>query len=301
MTVFARDNGSAFLESSTTVSITVLDVNDNKPLFNEKNLHAQILENTKGENDLVLIQSTDQDIGSNAEIVYSLHHDLFSIHPITGQVKVLRSLDREETDKYNITVVARDKGNPSLSTEAVLKVDVLDVDDNCPVFASSFYKETISENLPFGTSILKVSATDSDLGENARLNYGIMESNDRGAFTIDAYSGWITVAKSDKVDREFSEVYHLLVKAGSTSCGFSSGDTDIGDGGKPVENNFTLSNVYITITDLNDNAPVILNDYQKIDYENVTVDEIVIVKANDKDLGKGGEVSGLLFIGISLS
>nr|XP_047123814.1 protocadherin Fat 4 [Hydra vulgaris] len=288
LTIFARDNGDVPLENFITVNITVLDVNDNYPIFNEDELHAEIKENCKGISDLVKLQATDQDIGSNAQILYSLQHDLFSIDSITGQVKVLRALDREEISQYNITVVARDKGNPSLHTEAFLIVYVLDMDDNCPVFTSSFYKETILENLPYGTFILQVTATDKDIGANADLNYGILESNDRGAFKIDSVSGWITVMTSDKVDREFSEVYHLLIKAGSTSCGYTESD-NVGEEGE-VKNNYTVANVYITVTDINDNAPIILNVENKIYYENVLTTDIVVVNATDKDLGKGGEI-----------
>ncbi|XP_065679969.1 protocadherin Fat 4 isoform X3 [Hydra vulgaris] len=288
LTIFARDNGDIPLENFITVNITVLDVNDNYPIFNEDELHAEIKENSKGINELVKLQATDQDIGSNAQILYSLQHDLFSVNSTTGQVIVLRALDREEISQYNITVVARDNGNPSLHTEALLIVDVLDMDDNCPVFTSSFYKETILENLPYGTSILQVTATDKDIGANADLNYGILESNDRGAFKIDSVSGWITVMTSDKVDREFSEVYHLLIKAGSTSCGYTESD-NVGEGGE-VKNNYTVANVYITVTDINDNAPIILNVENKIYYENVLTTDIVVVNATDKDLGKGGEI-----------
>ncbi|XP_065656896.1 cadherin-related tumor suppressor isoform X2 [Hydra vulgaris] len=288
LTIFAHDNGDIPLENFITVPIKILDVNDNYPIFNEDGLHAEIQENVNGISDLVKLQATDQDIGSNAQILYSLQHDLFSIDSITGQVKVLRALDREEISQYNITVVARDEGNPSLHTEAFLIVDVLDMDDNCPVFTSSYYKETVLENLPYGTSILQVTATDKDIEVNADLNYGILESNDRGAFKIDSVSGWITVENSDKVDREFSEVYHLLIKAGSTSCGYTESDNVSEEG--ELKNNYTVANVYITVTDINDNAPIILNVEKKIYYENVLTTDIVVVNATDNDLGKGGEI-----------
>jgi len=272
------------------LNINIIDINDNAPIIDSDSLKGSIKENEKLIMDVAKITATDKDIGVNAELVYSIAtNDLFTIDSVTGQVKALRQLDREEKGFYSIKIIVEDKGTPSLRAEGILNITVLDVDDNCPVFVSKVYRGTVVENAPYGTFVLQVSATDKDIGINAKLNFGIIDAQDGGAFKIDEDNGKITVIGN--VDVEFTKEYHLKIRAGSLDCGAKENDTNVGEGQKPVERNVTFTNVYITPIDTNDNKPVFLNSDEKIIFDDVTTKDITTLSATDPDLGKGGEVT----------
>ena len=101
----------------------------------------------------------------------------------------MKPLDREEKDRYILDVTARDHGTVPLSMTEKLTIIVHDDDDNCPIFSPKIYTAKIEENLPRGTIVLNVTATDDDIGQNAVLNYAIKAGNDKGGFTVDPVTG----------------------------------------------------------------------------------------------------------------
>ena len=104
-------------------------------------------------------------------------------------MKTLKVLDREERAQYKLSVVATDGGTVPLSSTAELTINVLDVDDNCPVFHPKVYNVTIEENLARDTIVVNVTASDRDVGKNAELQYAIKSEDDQGGFTIDPVTG----------------------------------------------------------------------------------------------------------------
>ena len=104
-------------------------------------------------------------------------------------MKTLKVLDREEKAQYRLSVVATDRGTVPLSSTAELTINVLDVDDNCPVFHPKVYSVTIEENLARDTIVVNVTASDRDVGKNAELQYAIKSGDDQGGFTIDSITG----------------------------------------------------------------------------------------------------------------
>lgn len=104
-------------------------------------------------------------------------------------MKTLKELDREEIAQYKLQVTATDNGTVPLSTTEELTINVLDVDDNCPLFSPKVYRATIEENLAYGTIVLSVTATDRDSGTNGELHYAITDGDDRGGFSIDSVTG----------------------------------------------------------------------------------------------------------------
>ena len=288
ITLMARDNGSPSRQNKTYLHVTIDDVNDNAPVIEPKTLKGSILENKGKNTEVVQVVATDRDIGKNGEFVFGMkQNDLFQIDAITGIVRAVRSLDREEQDRYVLTITVTDQGDPKFSTEAQLNVTVLDVDDNCPKFVHTVYTATITENAKYGDFVVTVTATDRDIGPNAALSYGVLESS--GAFTVDQDSGNVTVI--GKVDLEYRKEYHLKIRAGSLDCGTTLNDSNVGEGGKPIKRNYTFTDVYITATDINDNAPVFQNGNQKIIFDDFSKTELIKLNATDVDGGKGGEVS----------
>lgn len=286
--LIARDNGTTSRSTENTLNITILDVNDNSPLVDPTTLTGHVFENKPGQTNIVRVKATDRDIGTNAQIMFSMsNNDLFSIDAVTGRVQTLRPLDREEKDKYNLEITVYDKGVPRRETNAILNITVLDVDDNCPKFAANVYNANVEENADFGTFVLQVSATDADIGTNAILNYGVFETN--GPFTINQDSGNITVA--GEVDLEYTQMYYMKIRAGSLTCGIKVNGTNVGEGGKTDNQNYTLTNVYVTVIDKNDNSPVFRNGKEKIHFNRIDMIHLITLNATDDDSGPGGEVA----------
>ena len=116
----------------------------------------------------------------------------FSLDVHTGELSA-RPLDRESQGSYRLTVTAADGGSPPLSSSCNLTVRVLDENDNPPVFGELSYRGRVREDAPLGSLILNVSATDRDLGDNARLSYSLANES-QAFFRIDQETGLIYTA-----------------------------------------------------------------------------------------------------------
>uniref|UniRef100_A0A2K5E9P2 FAT atypical cadherin 4 n=1 Tax=Aotus nancymaae TaxID=37293 RepID=A0A2K5E9P2_AOTNA len=270
--------------STAQVSIILLDVNDNPPTFLSPKL-TYIPENTPIDTVVFKAQATDPDSGPNSYIEYTLLNPLgnkFSIGTIDGEVRLTGELDREEVSNYTLTVVATDKGQPSLSSSTEVVVMVLDINDNNPIFAQALYKVEINENTLTGTDIIQVFAADGDEGTNGQVRYGIVNGNTNQEFRIDSVTGAITVAKP--LDREKTPTYLLTVQA-----------TDRGS--TPRTDTSTVS---IALLDINDFVPIFeLSPYSVNVPENLgTLPRTILqVVARDDDQGSNSKLSYVLFGG----
>uniref|UniRef100_A0A2K5Q1K7 FAT atypical cadherin 4 n=1 Tax=Cebus imitator TaxID=2715852 RepID=A0A2K5Q1K7_CEBIM len=270
--------------SAAQVSIILLDVNDNPPTFLSPKL-TYIPENTPIDTVVFKAQATDPDSGPNSYIEYTLLNPLgnkFSIGTIDGEVRLTGELDREEVSNYTLTVVATDKGQPSLSSSTEVVVMVLDINDNNPIFAQALYKVEINENTLTGTDIIQVFAADGDEGTNGQVRYGIVNGNTNQEFRIDSVTGAITVAKP--LDREKTPTYLLTVQA-----------TDRGS--TPRTDTSTVS---IALLDINDFIPIFeLSPYSVNVPENLgTLPRTILqVVARDDDQGSNSKLSYVLFGG----
>ena len=191
LTVTASDLGNPPKSSSAQLLITVMDVNDNRPLFNSSSLQGGIPENSPAGSDVMRIIATDADIGMNAQLVFNFttteYSDVFDLNSTSGEITAKKSLDREKQDRYTLKIRVSDHGDPQLSSSADVTITVIDVDDNCPKFKPAVYNMTISENLPFNQSIVQVTATDVDVKDAEKMKYAIWTGNQAGAFTIDKH------------------------------------------------------------------------------------------------------------------
>ncbi|KAF4011869.1 hypothetical protein G4228_003419 [Cervus hanglu yarkandensis] len=270
--------------STAQISIILLDVNDNPPTFLSPKL-TYIPENTPIDTIVFKAQATDPDSGPNSYIEYTLLNpsgNKFTIGTIDGEVRLTGELDREEVSNYTLTVVATDKGHPSLSSSTEVVVMVLDINDNNPVFEQAMYKVEINENTLTGTDIIQVFAADEDEGTNGQVRYGIVDGNANQEFRIDSVTGAITVAKP--LDREKTPTYSLTVQA-----------TDRGS--TPRTDTSTVS---IVLLDVNDFVPIFeLSPYSVNVPENLgTLPRTVLqVVARDDDQGSNSKLSYVLFGG----
>lgn len=162
----------------------------------------------------------------------------FRIDEASGQIVLNRALDRETTDRYTLTIGARDAGLPNLSTSTTIIIDVLDENDNAPEFMHSEAKISALETLPVGSELVTFQATDADLGINSEIAFSIGAGNMHDTFRIDPQLGTLYLEKH--LDFEMQRSYHLNITAS--------------DQGNPS----LVSSIsfVITVEDANDNAPV---------------------------------------------
>lgn len=132
--------------------------------------------------------AVDLDTGNNARVSYRLQgSSAFRINPNTGWIYLVQHLDRETVDRLTLTVFASDNGSPAATANASVLVKILDDNDNDPRFEKDFYGFKLLENLPSGTLVGSVSATDPDLGKNSLLRYSVVQAN--SSFAVDPDTG----------------------------------------------------------------------------------------------------------------
>lgn len=224
------------------------------------------------------IEAVDLDQGYNGKLVYVVRAgDIdghFKVDMDTGKLMLMSKLDREIRDEYNLLIEVSDLGTPSLSANASLAVRVLDENDNPPKFEQDTYSAVISENININATVTQVSASDNDLGKNAKISYTIVSHTDH--FSINPSNGMITVNRA--LDRERHPVYTVLVRA-----------SDMGEGHISLSSTAT---VLVELTDVNDVVPAFTPDVYSVRIrEDLPVGAIVtVVTAADTDEGKNGEV-----------
>ncbi|XP_075902604.1 protocadherin gamma-A11-like isoform X46 [Nelusetta ayraudi] len=214
ITITATDEGSPPLSSSKTVHLSVADVNDNPPVFEEQSYSAYVSENNKPGSTLCSVTARDPDWRQNGTVIYSLLpgevngapvSSYVSVNGDTGVIHAVRSFDYEQLRSLKVHVMARDNGSPPLSSNVSVSVFLSDVNDNSPQIlypapeGNSFMTELVPKAAHGGSLVSKVIAVDADSGQNAWLSYHIVQSTDAGLFTIGVHSGEI------RTQRDISE------------------------------------------------------------------------------------------------
>ncbi|XP_050924182.1 protocadherin beta-15-like [Lates calcarifer] len=206
ITITATDEGSPPLSSSKTVQLSVADINDNPPVFEEQSYSAYVTENNKPGSTLCSVSARDPDWRQNGTVIYSLLpgevngapvSSYLSVNGDTGVIHAVRSFDYEQFRSFKVHVMARDNGSPPLSSNVTVSVFISDVNDNSPQIlypgpeGNSFMTELVPRAAHGGSLVSKVIAVDADSGQNAWLSYHIVKSTDPGLFTIGLHSGEI--------------------------------------------------------------------------------------------------------------
>uniref|UniRef100_A0A4W6C1T8 Cadherin domain-containing protein n=1 Tax=Lates calcarifer TaxID=8187 RepID=A0A4W6C1T8_LATCA len=214
ITITATDKGSPPLSSSKTVQLSVADINDNPPVFEEQSYSAYVTENNKPGSTLCSVSARDPDWRQNGTVIYSLLpgevngapvSSYLSVNGDTGVIHAVRSFDYEQFRSFKVHVMARDNGSPPLSSNVTVSVFISDVNDNSPQIlypgpeGNSFMTELVPKAAHGGSLVSKVIAVDADSGQNAWLSYHIVKSSDTGLFSIGVHSGEI------RTQRDISE------------------------------------------------------------------------------------------------
>uniref|UniRef100_A0A8C7CT07 Cadherin 7 n=1 Tax=Oncorhynchus kisutch TaxID=8019 RepID=A0A8C7CT07_ONCKI len=267
------------LSGTTSVTVTLTDVNDNPPRFSRKNYQYMVLESLPVASVVARVKALDNDIGPNAEMEYRIMEDGPGVFNITtdedtqeGIIILQKPLDFETKNSFNLRIEATNRNiDPafvhlgSFSDTTSVKVTVEDVNEP-PVFPTQLNKMVVSEDARVGISIGRVSAHDPD-SSNSAIRYSIDRNTDlERFFNVDALSGVISTAKP--LDREVNSVHNLTILAME-----SHDPTQVGKG-------FAV----ITVLDINDNPPVFAIEYETLLCENAAPGQVIqTISAVDKD------------------
>ncbi|XP_051056787.1 LOW QUALITY PROTEIN: protocadherin beta-15-like [Phodopus roborovskii] len=210
ITITVTDLGTPRLKTQHTITVQVSDVNDNAPVFTKTSYTLFVQENNSPALHIGTISATDSDSGSNAHITYSVLptddpqlalSSLISINADNGQLFVLRALDYEALQTFKFRVGATDQGSPTLSTQALVRVQVLDINDNAPFVLYPLQNASVpcTEMLPRaaepGYLVTKVVAVDRDSGQNAWLSFQLLKATEPGLFSVWAHNGEVRTSR----------------------------------------------------------------------------------------------------------
>lgn len=213
-TVIARDSGPNPLPSNITVKLIVQDMNDNSPAFTHSEYNFYVPENLPLYGTVGLITVTDADAGENSVVILSIinEKDNFIIDPKTGVIKPNITFDREQQSSYTFLVKAVDAGLIPRTSYAKVTINVVDVNDNRPVFvipSSNYSYDLVPFTTNPGSVVTRVYAIDNDTGMNAELHYSIIGGSPRGLFSIDKNTGNITL--QEKIINSDQGLHRLVV------------------------------------------------------------------------------------------
>ncbi|XP_041951368.1 protocadherin Fat 1a isoform X1 [Alosa sapidissima] len=281
--IAARDQATAEpqLVSTVLLKIVLEDVNDNPPKFIPPNYRVKVREDLPIGTVIMWLEAHDPDVGPSSQVRYSLVDNgegKFEVDKLSGAVRIVQTLDYEKKQVYSLTARAKDKGKPmSLSSTCHIEVEVVDVNENLyrPWFPSFVDKGFIKEDVPIGTSVMKVSAQDEDKGQDGEVRYSIRDGSGLGIFSIDEETG--VIRTQELLDHETTPHYWLTVYA-----------TDRG-----VVPLSSFVEVYVEVQDVNDNAPQTTEPvYYPTVMENSPKDvSIIQIEAFDPDMRSSDKLS----------
>ncbi|XP_068443501.1 protocadherin gamma-A2-like isoform X25 [Clinocottus analis] len=278
----AVDGGEPQMTGTMQILITVLDANDNAPVFTQPIYKASIKENSPVGTVVVTVTATDADHGSNGRITYSISsildhaRGLFEVNDESGEIRVKGNVDYEKAGTFQINIRASDDGGLVDSCKVI--IDVIDMNDDKPDIHVLSKSNVISEDAKPGTVVTMINIEDSDSGDNGRVQCGI---NDNIPFAMKSSSNnFYSLVTDSELDRETASEYNITV-----TCS---------DEGVPsLSSSVTLT---LQISDVNDNAPV----FERSSYEAYIVENntpglsIFTVKARDADWNQNARVSYIL-------
>ncbi|XP_042593828.1 protocadherin alpha-3-like [Cyprinus carpio] len=278
----AVDGGNPPRSGTLNITINILDINDNRPVFSRETYSVTLQENSAVGTVVVRVNATDIDDGPNSEIEYSFAtlngkvHEVFELDQVTGEIRVKGKVDFEETEVYKLDIQASDKGHPPLSANCRVVIKIIDVNDNRPEIEITSLSKNIPEDSKPGTVISLISVTDKDAGINGKV---ICQLNKNIPFELKPTfkDNMYSLVTKDRLDREMISQYDIIITAS--------------DLGQPSLTASTTLNVQIS--DVNDNVPdFLINPLNLYLMENNAAgSSIISVSASDRDTAENAVIS----------
>ncbi|XP_006866236.1 PREDICTED: protocadherin alpha-C2-like isoform X2 [Chrysochloris asiatica] len=242
--LMTTDGGKPQLTASIQILITILDVNDNAPGFDQPVYKVALFENVQNATRVIQLNASDLDDGLNREISYGIRMILpvsekciFSIDSDTGDIRIYGTLDFEENNAYEIQVNAIDKGFPSMSGHSTVLVEVLDLNDNVPEVTITSLSLPVPEDAQLGTLIALISVSDRDSGANGQVTCSV--TSNVPFILVSTFKNYYSLVLDGVLDHESMSEYFVVVTAK--------------DSGSPPLS--TTASVLVEVADVNDNAP----------------------------------------------
>ena len=278
------------LTTIASVTVTVIDENDNTPVFtSDFPTHLSYRENVTQEEKIATISATDDDSGTNAELVFSIVNNvLLRIDATTGDLYILPGLDREQQAVHTVSVLVSDRGSEPNSLQSDITLTLLDINDNIPVLVQTEF--TVDER--DAGVVFDLDYRDSDEGEYRTATFHKLSGESDGRFSVDSSSGEVTLTAP--LDYEVEQSVQLRVQ-------LVDNPDDTSDSNTPV---YT---VVVNVRDRPDNVPEFDSDIERtiaIDPSITEGDILVQIRATDADndaVGYEIESSGADFLQIDSS
>ncbi|XP_073505311.1 protocadherin gamma-B2-like [Phyllobates terribilis] len=267
------------------IKVDIQDINDNVPQFYHNTITLEIIELTSPGARFALQSAEDPDFGSNSVQTYKLSDNQY--FTVTENIRtdgskypelvLEKPLDREKKDIHRLILTASDGGNPIRSGTTLLKVIVIDANDNAPIFMQNLHKVNLKENIPVNSTVIMLNATDNDEGVNAQITYSFIKTSGNihhtGIFSINPKTGEIKI--NGNLDFEVTSNYELSVQAK--------------DGGGLVAH----CKVLVEVIDVNDNAPEIsiTSLSSPIPEDSAPGTMIALIEVHDQDSGDNADVN----------
>ncbi|KAG8580094.1 hypothetical protein GDO81_007135 [Engystomops pustulosus] len=276
----AMDGGKPMRSGSALIRVIVTDANDNFPIFTQSVYKVSINENTPVNTTVMTVNSTDMDEGVNGQVIYSfsktsgnVHRTgTFSIHPVTGDIKINDNLDFELTRNYELSVQAKDGGG--LVAHCKVLIEVIDENDNAPQITVSSLFSPLAEDTAPGTMIALIKIRDLDSGQNGETDCKLME--DTPFSLISSSDSYYRIVTAGPIDREKVFSYNITILA-----------TDRGS--PPLS---SKQPIILEILDVNDNPPMFTKSiyYAFVQENNLPGASIHRIQASDPDTGDNAKI-----------
>ncbi|NXG06705.1 PCDGA protein, partial [Sakesphorus luctuosus] len=272
------------------IEVEIMDVNDNSPSFRQAEKELRMSEATAQGSRFPLAEAHDPDSGRNSQLSYALSGDEhFSLAVQEGpggdqhpELVLAKPLDREEAAFHELVLRASDGGDPARTGTARVRVTVVDANDNAPVFSQEEYTVRVPEDVPVGSTVVTVTATDPDEGKYGTVKYSLKKITEKASniLQLNSETGAITLVRS--LDFEEGDSYELEVQA-HDGAGL-----------------FDTVKVEITVTDVNDNVPelIVSSALTAISEDAPQGTVVALLHVQDQDSGVNGKVHCLLDGGV---